>query len=177
MAESMQGLHRSMRCAEVTENEIGKELTLMGWVAKQRNKGGIVFVDLRDRSGIIQLIFEDGSIDANGFEAAGKLRSEFVIAATGVIEKRSGAVNENLKTGTIEMRVKSLRVLSEAETPPFPVEDGIKTKDDLRLEYRYLDLRRPELQKRIMVRSKIATITRDFFAQNGFIEIETPNLI
>ena len=177
MAESMQGLHRSMRCAEVTENEIGKELTLMGWVAKQRNKGGIVFVDLRDRSGIIQLIFEDGSIDANGFEAAGKLRSEFVIAATGVIEKRSGAVNENLKTGTIEMRVKSLRVLSEAETPPFPVEDGIKTKDELRLEYRYLDLRRPELQNRIMVRSKIATITRDFFAQNGFIEIETPNLI
>ncbi|MBQ6468873.1 MAG: aspartate--tRNA ligase [Lachnospiraceae bacterium] len=177
MAESMAGLHRSMRCAEVTEAEIGKKLTLMGWVAKTRNKGGIVFVDLRDRSGIMQLIFEDGTIDTEGFERAGHLRAEFVIAVTGEICRRSGAVNENLKTGALEMRVESLRVLAESETPPFPVEDGIKTKDELRLKYRYLDLRRPELQKNFFLRSRIAQITRQFFTENGFLEIETPDLI
>ena len=177
MAESMAGLKRSMRCAEVTEAEIGKKLTLMGWVAKTRNKGGIVFVDLRDRSGIMQLIFEDGTIDSEGFERAGHLRAEYVIAVTGEICRRSGAVNENLTTGTMEMRVEHLRVLSESETPPFPVEDGIKTKDELRLKYRYLDLRRPELQKNFFLRSKIAQITRQFFTENGFLEIETPDLI
>ncbi len=177
MAESMAGLHRSMRCAEVTEAEIGKKLTLMGWVAKTRNKGGIVFVDLRDRSGIMQLIFEDGTIDTEGFERAGHLRAEYVIAVTGEICRRSGAVNENLKTGALEMRVESLRVLAESETPPFPVEDGIKTKDELRLKYRYLDLRRPELQKNFFLRSRIAQITRQFFTENGFLEIETPDLI
>ncbi len=177
MAESMAGLHRSMRCAEVTEKEIGKTLTLMGWVAKSRNKGSIIFTDLRDRSGIMQIIFEYGNVDDAVFEKAEKLRSEFVIAVTGVVEKRSGAANENLATGTIEMRAKDLRILSESETPPFPVEDGIRTKDELRLKYRYLDLRRPELQKNLMMRSRIAQITRSFFAENGFIEIETPNLI
>ncbi len=177
MAESMKGLHRTMRCAEVTKEDIGKNMTLMGWVAKTRNKGGIVFVDLRDRSGIMQLIFEDGSIDHEGFERAGKLRAEFVIAVQGTIEARSGAVNENLATGAIEMRVHSLRVLSESETPPFPIEDGIRTKDELRLKYRYLDLRRPELQRNLMLRSRIAQLTRAFFTENGFLEIETPNLI
>ena len=107
MAESMQGLHRTCRCAEVTTEMVGKEVTLMGWVAKARNKGGLVFVDLRDRSGIMQLIFENGSIDEEGFTKAGKLRSEFVIAVTGTVEKRGGAVNENLATGEIELRVKS----------------------------------------------------------------------
>ena len=173
----MAGLTRSMRCAEVTEAEIGKVLTLMGWVAKTRNKGGIVFVDLRDRSGIMQLIFENGTIDEEGFERAGHLRAEFVIAVTGEITHRSGAVNENLTTGTMEMRVHSMRILSESETPPFPVEDGIRTKDELRLKYRYLDLRRPELQKNFILRSKIAQITRRFFTDNGFLEIETPDLI
>lgn len=176
MAESMRGLHRSHRCAEVTKEMIGTEVTLMGWVQKSRNKGGIVFVDLRDRSGLIQLIFENGSIDETGFEKAGKLRSEFVIAAVGTVEARSGAVNTNIATGEIEIRVKELRILSEAETPPFPIEENSKTKDEVRLKYRYLDLRRPDLQRNLMLRSQVATLTRQFFAQEGFLEIETPML-
>lgn len=176
MAETMKGLHRTHRCAEVTKAEIGSEVTLMGWVQKSRNKGGIVFVDLRDRSGIIQLIFEDGSIDHEGFEKAGKLRSEFVIAVIGMVEARSGAVNTNLATGEIEIRAKQLRILSEAETPPFPIEEESKTREEVRLKYRYLDLRRPDLQRNLMLRSKVATMTRAFFAGEGFLEIETPTL-
>lgn len=176
MAESMKGMHRSHRCGEVTEALIGSKVTLMGWVQKSRNKGGIIFVDLRDRSGIMQLIFENGSIDEAGFEKAGKLRSEFVIAVTGTVERRSGAVNENLKTGTMEVRVDYLRVLSESETPPFPVEENSKTKEEIRLKYRYLDLRRPDLQKNLMLRSQVATLTRKFMAEEGFLEIETPML-
>ena len=176
MAESMQGLHRTCRCAEVTTEMVGKEVTLMGWVAKARNKGGLVFVDLRDRSGIMQLIFENGSIDEEGFTKAGKLRSEFVIAVTGTVEKRGGAVNENLATGEIELRVKDLRVLAEADVPPFPIEENSKTKDEIRLKYRYLDLRRPDLQRNIMMKSKVAMLTRQFFAKEGFLEIETPML-
>ena len=176
MAETMKGLHRTHRCAEVTKTEIGSEVTLMGWVQKSRNKGGIVFVDLRDRSGIIQLIFEDGSIDHEGFEKAGKLRSEFVIAVVGTVEARSGAVNTNLATGEIEIRAKQLRILSEAETPPFPIEEDSKTREEVRLKYRYLDLRRPDLQRNLMLRSKVATMTRAFFANEGFLEIETPTL-
>ena len=176
MAETMKGLHRTHRCAEVTKAEIGSEVTLMGWVQKSRNKGGIVFVDLRDRSGIIQLIFEDGSIDHEGFEKAGKLRSEFVIAVVGTVEARSGAVNTNLATGEIEIRARQLRILSEAETPPFPIEEDSKTREEVRLKYRYLDLRRPDLQRNLMLRSKVATMTRAFFANEGFLEIETPTL-
>ena len=176
MAESMQGLHRTCRCAEVTKEMIGKEVVLMGWVQKARDKGGIIFVDLRDRSGIMQLIFENGSIDEEGFAKAGKLRSEFVIAVTGVVEERGGAVNKNLATGEIELRVKSLRVLSEAEVPPFPIEENSKTKDEIRLKYRYLDLRRPDLQRNIMMKSKVAQLTRQFFTKEGFLEIETPML-
>lgn len=168
MAESMRGLHRSHRCAEVTKEMTGSEVTLMGWVQKSRNKGGIVFVDLRDRSGLIQLIFENGSIDESGFEKAGKLRSEFVIAVVGTVEARSGAVNPNMLTGEIEIRVRELRILSEAETPPFPIEENSKTKDEVRLKYRYLDLRRPDLQRNLMLRSQVATLTRQFFAQEGF---------
>ena len=174
MAESMKGMHRSHRCGEVTEALIGSKVTLMGWVQKSRNKGGIIFVDLRDRSGIMQLIFENGSIDEAGFEKAGKLRSEFVIAVTGTVERRSGAVNENLKTGTMEVRVDYLRVLSESETPPFPVEENSKTKEEIRLKYRYLDLRRPDLQRNLMLRSQVATLTRKFMAEEGFLEIEPP---
>ena len=176
MAESMQGLHRTCRCAEVTKEMIGKEVVLMGWVQKARDKGGIIFVDLRDRSGIMQLIFENGSIDEEGFTKAGKLRSEFVIAVTGTVEKRGGAVNENLATGEIELRVKSLRVLAEADVPPFPIEENSKTKDEIRLKYRYLDLRRPDLQRNIMMKSKVAQLTRQFFTNEGFLEIETPML-
>ncbi len=177
MAESMRGLKRSHRCAELNKANIGETVTVMGWVQKNRNKGGIVFVDLRDRSGILQLIFENGSVSEEDFEKAGKLRSEFVIAAVGTVEARSGAVNENLATGEIEIRVKELRILSEAETPPFPIEENSKTKEELRLKYRYLDLRRPDLQRNLMMRSKAATLTRQFLADEGFLEIETPILV
>ena len=177
MAESMRGLKRSHRCAELNKANIGETVTVMGWVQKNRNKGGIVFVDLRDRSGILQLIFENGSVSEEDFEKAGRLRSEFVIAAVGTVEARSGAVNENLATGEIEIRVKELRILSESETPPFPIEENSKTKEELRLKYRYLDLRRPDLQKNLMMRSKAATLTRQFLADEGFLEIETPILV
>ena len=177
MAESMAGLKRSCRCTEVTEANVGQEMTLMGWVQKSRNKGGIIFTDLRDRSGIIQIIFEESDCGTENFEKAERLRSEFTIAVTGIVEKRSGAANANLKTGTIEVRAKSLRILSESEVPPFPIEENSKTKEELRLKYRYLDLRRPDLQKNIMVRSQVATMVRQFLAEEGFLEIETPTLI
>ena len=176
MAESMKGLKRTCRCAEVTKADIGKKVTLMGWVQKSRNKGGIIFVDLRDRSGIMQIIFENGPISEEGFEKAGKLRSEFVIAVVGEVKARSGAVNENLKTGELEVQAESLRILSEAETPPFPIEEDSKTREELRLKYRYLDLRRPDLQRNLMMRSKVAMLTRQFMAKEGFLEIETPML-
>ena len=176
MAESMKGLKRTHRCTEISTANIGETVTLMGWVQKSRNKGGIIFVDLRDRSGIVQLIFENGSIDEEGFEKATKLRSEFVVAVTGVVEARSGAVNSNLKTGEIEVRANSLRILAEAETPPFPIEENSKTKEDLRLKYRFLDLRRPDIQRNLMMRSQVTTLTRQFMANEGFLEIETPML-
>ena len=176
MAESMKGLKRSHRCTEVTKEMTGIEVTLMGWVQKSRNKGGIVFVDLRDRSGIIQVIFENGEVSDEVFEKAGRLRSEFVIAVTGTVELRSGAVNENLKTGEIEIRANSLRILSESEVPPFPIEENSKTKEELRLKYRYLDLRRPDIQRNLIMRSQVAMLTRKFMADEGFLEIETPIL-
>ncbi len=177
MAESMIGLKRSHRCTEVTKAEIGSTVTLMGWVQKSRNKGGIVVDDLRDRSGIMQIIFENGEIDEQGFEKAGRLRSEFVIAVKGHVEARSGAVNPNLPTGEIEVRATELRILSEAETPPFPIEENSKTRDEVRLKYRYLDLRRPDLQRNMMLRSQVSTLVRQFLAKEGFLEIETPTLI
>ncbi len=176
MAESMKGLHRSFRCAEVSNKNIGETVTLMGWVAKSRNKGGIVFVDLRDRSGIMQVIFEEKDCGAENFTKAEKLRSEFVLAVTGVVEARSGAVNTNLATGDIEIRATYCRILSEAQTPPFPIEENSKTKEELRLKYRYLDLRRPDLQKILMLRSKITASVRNFLTQEGFLEMETPIL-
>ncbi|MDE7299598.1 MAG: aspartate--tRNA ligase [Lachnospiraceae bacterium] len=176
MAESMKGLHRTHRCAELSTANIGETVTAMGWVQKSRNKGGIIFVDLRDRSGILQIIFEESDIGAEGFEKASRLHSEFVIAVVGRLEARSGAVNENLATGQIELRATELRILSEAETPPFPVEENSKTKEELRLKYRYLDLRRPDLQRNLMLRSRVATLTRQFLSDEGFLEIETPML-
>ena len=176
MAESMQGLHRSHRCTEVNNTMIGQTVTVMGWVQKSRNKGGIIFVDLRDRSGILQVIFEEAHCGEACFEKAEKLRSEFVAAITGTVAKRGGAVNENLATGDIEVIASDIRILAEADTPPFPIEGNSKTKEELRLKYRYLDLRRPDLQKNIMMRSKVTTLTRAFLAEEGFIEIETPTL-
>ena len=177
MAESMQGLKRSHRCGELSLANVGQNVTVMGWVQKSRNKGGIIFVDLRDRSGILQIIFEESDCGAESFAKAEKLRSEFVIAVTGRVEARSGGVNENLATGAIEVRAESLRILSESETPPFPIEENSKTKEELRLKYRYLDLRRPDIQRNLILRSKIAILTRQFLAEEGFLEIETPTLI
>ena len=176
MAESMKGLKRSHRCGEVSNALIGQTVTVMGWVQKQRNKGGIIFVDLRDRSGILQLIFEESECGAEAFEKAEKLRSEFVVAVVGTVEKRAGAANENLATGDIEVVAKEIRILSEAETPPFPIEADSKTKEELRLKYRYLDLRRPDIQKNIILRSKIVANIRNFLVKEGFLEIETPIL-
>ena len=177
MAESMQGLKRTHRCAELTAANVGETVTVMGWVQKNRNKGGLVFVDVRDRSGIIQVVFEEGSCDAALIEKAAKLRSEFVVAVVGKVEKRSGAVNENIATGEIEIAPTEIRVLSESETPPFPIEENSKTKEELRLKHRVLDLRRPDLQRNLIMRSKVATLTRQFLAEEGFLEIETPMLI
>ncbi len=181
MAESMKGLKRTHRCTEVSEANLGQVITVMGWVQKSRNKGGIIFTDLRDRSGLLQIIFEQGEngdfVNAEDFEKAEKLRSEFVVAVTGKVVKRGGAANENLKTGTIEVRATGLRILSEAETPPFPIEANSKTKEELRLKHRYLDLRRPDLQGNIIMRSEVVNKIRNFLADEGFLEIETPILM
>ena len=177
MAESMQGLKRTHRCAELSVSNVGETVTVMGWVQKNRNKGGLVFVDVRDRSGILQVVFEEGKSDAELIEKAAKLRAEFVVAVVGTVEKRSGAVNENLATGEIEIIPAELRILSESETPPFPIEENSRTKEEVRLKYRYLDLRRPDLQRNLMMRSQVATLTRQFLAEEGFLEIETPMMI
>ena len=176
MAESMNGLKRTHRCGELSIANAGETVTIMGWVQKNRNKGGLVFIDVRDRSGIIQVVFEEGSTDAALIDKAARLRSEYVIAIVGTVAKRSGAVNENLSTGEIEVIPTELRILSEAETPPFPIEENSKTKEELRLKYRYLDLRRPDLQRNLLLRSRVATLTRQFLTEEGFLEIETPIL-
>lgn len=172
----MKGMKRTHRCGELLTENIGETVTVMGWVQKQRNKGGIIFVDLRDRAGILQVIFEESDCGAENFTKAEKLRSEFVVAVTGRVEKRAGAVNENLATGEIEVRATQIRILSEAQTPPFPIEADCKTKEELRLKYRYLDLRRPDLQKNLILRSKIVTVLRNFMAEEEFLEVETPIL-
>ena len=176
MAESMRGLHRSHRCTEVSSANIGETVTVMGWVQKRRNLGSLIFIDLRDRSGILQLVFNEETVGAEGYAKAESLRSEFVIAVTGKVEKRSAAVNENLKTGDIEIIATDIRILSESQTPPFAIEENSPTKEDIRLKYRYLDLRRPDIQNKLMLRSKVLRLMRDFMADEGFLEIETPIL-
>ena len=176
MAESMQGLKRSHRCTELSNQNIGEQITVMGWVSKRRNLGSLIFVDLRDRYGILQIVFDEHDVKTEGFEKAETLRNEFVIAVEGKVQKREGAFNDNLETGDIEIRANSLRILSQAMTPPFPIEDGVVVKDDLRLKYRYLDLRKPRLQKNLKLRSDVTTFVRSFLAKEGFLEIETPIL-
>ena len=176
MAESMKGLHRTHRCAEVVGAGEGAFVTVMGWVQRSRNKGGIIFTDLRDRSGILQIVFEEDKCGSAVFERAAGLRAEYCIAVEGTLEKRE-APNKQIATGEYEVVAKTLRILSESEVPPFPIEENTKTREELRLKYRFLDLRRPDIQKNIMTRSKIATETRAFLAENGFLEIETPTLI
>ncbi len=176
MAESMKGMHRSHRCTEVSSANIGETVTVMGWVQKRRNLGSLIFIDLRDRSGILQIVFDEPKVGVEGFAKAGALRSEFVVAVTGTVEKRTAAVNENLKTGDIEVIASDMRILSESETPPFPIEENSQTKEDLRLRYRYLDLRRPDIQRNLMMKSKVAMLLRNFMEKEGFLEVETPIL-
>lgn len=173
MAESMKGMKRTHRCTELSKADVGKTVTVMGWVAKYRNKGGLIFIDLRDRSGILQLVYEEQDCGSEVFEKAAKLRNEYVVAATGVVTERT-AVNENIPTGYIEIRVKETRILSEAETTPFEIVNDLKTKEELRLKYRYLDLRRPDMQEKLMLKSRVLRLMRDFMADEGFLEIETP---
>ncbi|MCD8110222.1 MAG: aspartate--tRNA ligase [Clostridiales bacterium] len=176
MAESMRGLKRSHRCTEVSASDTGTKVTVMGWVQRRRNLGSLIFIDLRDRSGLLQIVFDENSVGAEGFAKAGTLRNEFVVAVEGTIQARSAAVNENLKTGDIEVIAETIRILSESDTPPFPIEENSQTRDDVRLKYRYLDLRRPDIQRNLMLRSKVAYLLREFMAKEGFLEIETPML-
>ena len=177
MAEAMLGLKRTHRCAEVVGVPAGSEVTVMGWVQKSRNKGGIIFTDLRDRTGILQIIFEESECGSESFEKAERLRAEYCVAVVGILEKRAGGVNTELATGEYEVRAKELRILSESEVPPFQIETDSKTKEDLRLKYRFLDLRRPDLQRNIIMRSRIANVIRNYMFDQGFLEIETPTLI
>lgn len=176
MAESMQGLKRTHRCGELSAANTGEAVTIMGWVQKNRNKGGLVFVDVRDRSGIVQIVCDEANTDPALLEKAASLRAEYVVAVVGEVAKRSGAVNDKLSTGEIEILPSELRILSEAQTPAFPIEENSKTKEEVRLKYRYLDLRRPDLQRNLMLKSQVMTLTRQFFAEEGFLEVETPML-
>ena len=176
MDESMQGLKRTHRCGELSAVNVGETVTIMGWVQKNRNKGGLVFTDVRDRSGIIQVVCEEGTTEPALIEKAASLRSEYVVAIVGKVARRSGAVNDKIATGEIEVIPSELRILSEAMTPPFPIEENSKTKEEIRLKYRYLDLRRPDLQRNLKMKSQVMTLTRQYFAEEGFLEVETPML-
>lgn len=175
MAEFMTGLKRSNYCGTLRTSDIGKTVTVCGWAQRQRDLGQLIFIDLRDRTGIVQLAFDDMSERAV-FEKAASVRSEYVLAAVGVVRERSSK-NKDIPTGEIEIEVKELRILSESETPPFEIVENSQTSEATRLKYRYLDLRRPDLQRNLLLRHKIAKVTRDYFDENGFIEIETPMLI
>ena len=175
MAESMRGLERTCYCGEVSVQDIGKEVVVGGFTQKPRDKGELVFIDLRDRTGIVQLIFDD-STDRAVIEKAKDVRSEYVLMAKGTVRRRE-SVNPDLPTGEVEIFVTELRILAKAQTPPFHITDETDTNEELRLRYRYLDLRRAKLQKNLMMRAKIVKAARDYFSDNGFIEIETPMLM
>ncbi len=173
--DRMNGLKRTHYCGTLTKNDINKEVVVCGWVGRQRDLGALIFVDLRDRTGIVQLAFDDNT-DREIFDKAFALRSEFVVMAKGNVRMRS-SINTEIPTGEIEIEVNELKVLGESKTPPFEIVENSNAKEDLRLKYRYLDLRRADLQKNILMRHKIAKVTRDYFDENGFIELETPTLI
>ena len=173
--DNMTGLKRTHYCGDLRSENIGSEVTVCGWVAKQRDLGSLIFIDLRDRTGIVQLAFDENT-DKAIFEKAFSARNEFVLMAKGIVKERSSK-NPDLPTGDIEIDVKDLRLLSKSETPPFDIVENCKTGENTRLKYRYLDLRRPDLQSNILFRHKVTKITRDYFDENGFIEIETPMLI
>lgn len=177
MGESMQGMKRTCLCAEVGKEHIGKNVTVMGWAAKRRDLGGVIFIDLRDRSGILQIVFNSSVTGAEIFQKAESIRNEYVLAVTGTVERRSeDTINPKLKTGEIEIMAKELRILSKSETPPICIEENSEAGEAVRLKYRYLDLRRPDMQANIMLRHNVARIAREYFAENGFLEIETPML-
>ena len=175
MAETLQGLHRSHYCGVLRKEHIGQEVTLCGWVQRQRDIGQLIFVDLRDRTGIAQLAFDDAT-DRDVFQKAFTVRGEYVLAARGVVRERSSK-NPDIPTGDVEVAVSELRILNKAETPPFEIVESSNASELLRLQYRYLDLRRPDLQKNLLFRHRVAKVARDFFDENGFVEIETPMLI
>ncbi len=175
MAETMRGLKRSCYCGQVSTADNGKEIVVGGFTQKQRDKGELVFIDLRDRTGIVQLIFDEKS-DRGVIAKAKEVRSEYVLMAKGLVRRRE-SVNHDIPTGEVEIFVTELRILSKAQTPPFHISDESDTNEELRLRYRYLDLRRPALQKNLMFRAELARAARDYFAENGFIEIETPMMI
>ena len=177
MGESMAGLKRTHRCTEVTEGHLGQEVIVMGWVQKRRDLGKLIFVDLRDRTGLLQIVFDSQTIDAVLFSKAEKIRNEFVLAVTGIVASRGAeGINPNMKTGMLEIHVSDFRILSEAETPPFEIVENSTVKDELRLKHRYLDLRRPDLQRKLMIRHQVTALTREVLNQEGFLEIETPML-
>lgn len=174
--EKLNGLKRSHKCACVTKEDIGKEVVVMGFTDSVRNLGGLIFINVRDISGVIQTVFSTD--DAEMYEKAARVRGEYVIAVVGTVAARDEAVvNKNMKTGDIEIIAKELRILSAAKTPPFYIVENSDVKEELRLQYRYLDLRRPDMQRRMLLRSQVAKIVRDYYEENGFIEIETPILV
>ncbi len=173
--DRMDGMKRTDYCGNLRKENIGSKVVVCGWIQRQRDLGGLIFADLRDRTGIIQLAFDENT-EKSIFEKASGLKSEFVVMAQGVVRMRS-SVNHDIPTGDIEIEVDCLKILGAAETPPFEIIDDTGAKEELRLKYRYLDLRRPTIQKNILMRHKIAKVTRDFFDENGFIEIETPTMI
>ncbi|MBR0026426.1 MAG: aspartate--tRNA ligase, partial [Clostridia bacterium] len=177
MAEFLQGWKRTHRCTEPTSAEVGSSVTLMGWVGVRRNLGSLIFVDLRDRSGVMQVVFDQGSLPADVFEKAESIRTEFVLAVRGTLMNRvPEMVNTKMKTGEFEVLVTEFKILSKAQTPPIYIEDDLNVQEQVRLKYRYLDLRRPCMQKNLMVRHRIAQVARSYFDENGFLEIETPML-
>jgi aspartyl-tRNA synthetase, bacterial type len=176
MGESIHGLKRSHKCTEISATNIGETVTVMGWVQKQRNLGSLVFIDLRDRTGIVQLVFTDK--DGEMFEKAKTIRSEYVIATVGKVAARAPeAVNKKMATGEIEIIASELRILSSSETPPLYIEEDSDVNEQTRLKYRFLDLRRPDMQRNLMLRHRVAKVARDYYDVNGFLEIETPILI
>ena len=169
-------MKRTNYCGEIVAEQIGEKVTVCGWVQRQRDLGGLIFIDLRDRTGLVQLQFDE-SVNKEAFDVAFTVRSEYVLEVTGTVAKRGGAVNENLKTGALEILADTVKVLNKAKTPPFEIVENSNVNEELRLKYRYLDLRRPDLQGNILMRHRITKITRDYFDENGFIEIETPMLM
>jgi aspartyl-tRNA synthetase len=175
--ETLQGMKRDHHCGELRKENVGTDVVLCGWVARRRDHGGLIFVDMRDRSGFVQVVFDEASMEGGTFHKAESLRNEFCIAVRGTVRARSEeTVNSNIETGEIEVVCTELRILNKAKTPPFYIQDGIDVDEMLRLKYRYLDLRRPEMQKNIILRHRVTKIMRDYFDRNGFLEIETPML-